>query len=89
MHEVHHDDRPEVITRNARNGLVLFAVYVAMYGGFIFLSVFRPDLLRARPFGGVNLAIIYGFGLIAAALVLAVIYMWLCRKRDEGPGPRA
>jgi uncharacterized membrane protein (DUF485 family) len=40
----------------------------------------RPDLLSLRPFGGVNLAIAYGMGLIAAAFVLAVIYM-LARAR--------
>jgi uncharacterized membrane protein (DUF485 family) len=89
MHDIHHEDHPHVVSRNARYGLVLFAIYVLMYGGFIFLSVFMPHLLRERPFGGVNLAIIYGFGLIAAALVLAVFYMWLCRKRGEGSGPRA
>ena len=88
MQDVHHDDHPGVISRNARNGLVLFTIYVLLYGGFIFLSVFTPNALR-HTIGGVNLAIIYGFGLIAAALVLAVIYMWLCRKRADGAGPRA
>jgi uncharacterized membrane protein (DUF485 family) len=37
----------------------------------------RPDLLALRPFGGVNLAIVYGMGLIASAFVLAVTYMLL------------
>ena len=32
---------------------------------------------------GVNLAILYGFGLIIAALVLALIYGWLCKPYDE------
>ena len=44
------------------------------------LVLVRPDLLSLRPFGGVNLAIAYGMGLIAAAFVLAVIYM-LARAR--------
>lgn len=75
-----HGDRPEIAQRNARNGLILFAIYVALYGGFILLAVFRSDLLAAPSIGGVNLAITYGFGLIVAALVLALIYTVLCRR---------
>jgi uncharacterized membrane protein (DUF485 family) len=58
-------------------GLGLFWVYVALYGGFMALVLVRPDLLSLRPFGGVNLAIVYGMGLIAAAFLLAVAYMVL------------
>jgi uncharacterized membrane protein (DUF485 family) len=32
-----------------------------------------------RTVAGVNLAIWYGFALIVVALVLALIYGWLCR----------
>jgi len=56
-------------------GLALFWLYVALYGGFITLVLVRPDLLSLRPFGGVNVAIASGMGLIAAAFVLAVVYM--------------
>ena len=35
---------------------------------------------------GVNLAVVYGFGLIVAALVLALVYMLLCRA--EGAAGR-
>lgn len=85
------DDHPEISARNARYGLLLFAVYVALYAGFMGLSAFEPQLMSKTPFGGVNLAIIYGFGLIVAALVLALIYVRLCRSRDamgEGSMPR-
>ena len=34
--------------------------------------------------GGANLAVVYGFALIAAALVLALVYMRVCRKSKEG-----
>ena len=64
----------------SRFGFALFWVYVLLYGGFMVLVLVRPDLLSLRPFGGVNLAIAYGMGLIAAAFVLAVIYM-LARAR--------
>jgi len=69
-----------VVAHNTRIGLVLFAIYVAFYGGFMALSAFWPEVMR-KPFaGGANLAVVYGFALIAAALVLALIYMRLCRK---------
>jgi uncharacterized membrane protein (DUF485 family) len=69
----------DLVNRNARYGLVLFAVYVILYGGFIFLAVFRPDVMESTGLGGVNVAILYGMGLIGGALLLALIYMALCR----------
>ena len=45
---------------------------------------FRPRRWNALPLAGVNLAIWYGFGLIVAALVLALIYGWLCRHEVCG-----
>ena len=77
------DDHPEISARNARYGLLLFVVYVLLYAGFMGLSAFEPQLMSRTPFGGVNLAIIYGFGLIVAALVLALFYMVLCRPRQD------
>jgi hypothetical protein len=61
--------------RASRTGLALFWAYVALYGGFMAVVLARPDLLALRPFGGVNLAIAAGMGLIAAAFGLAVVYM--------------
>ena len=79
LHDPSHEDHPERVSRNARNGLILFAAYLALYGGFMYLSAFQPQLMAKAPFGGVNLAILYGFALILAALFLAAIYMYLCR----------
>ena len=56
-------------------GLALFGVYVLLYAGFMGLVLVRPDALAARPFGGVNLAIACGLGLILAAVVLSVVYI--------------
>jgi uncharacterized membrane protein (DUF485 family) len=72
-------------TRNARIGFVLFLVYLLLYGGFVFLSAFAPDVMELTPIAGVNLAILYGFGLIVAALILALIYGLLCSNE---PGER-
>ena len=70
-------------SRNTRLGLVLFAVYLVFYGGFVLLAAFSPDSLAVLPWAGVNLAIWYGFGLILAALLLALIYGWICRGDEE------
>lgn len=76
----HIDDHEATIGRNARYGLVLFAIYILLYGGFIVLAVFNAPLMGMSLPGGLNLAIAYGFFLIASALVLALIYMALCRN---------
>ena len=60
-------------TPGRRLGLVLFWIYVALYAGFMGLVLFQPDMLSIRPFGGVNLAIASGMGLIAAAFGLALL----------------
>ncbi|HEY3968760.1 MAG TPA: DUF485 domain-containing protein [Planctomycetaceae bacterium] len=70
--------------RRARLGLLLFAIYFALYAGFMLINVFDPRLMETTPFAGVNLAIVYGFGLIIAALLLALVYAWLCRRRGGG-----
>lgn len=70
-------------TRNSRIGLVLFVVYLALYGGFVGLNAFRPSVMEATPWGGINLAVLYGFGLILAAVLLALIY-GLFAKDGEG-----
>lgn len=66
--------------RNARYGLALFVLYLAFYAGFMALNVIDPVGMARPVLLGMNLAIVYGFGLIAAALVLALVYMALCRR---------
>ena len=65
---------------HSRSALILFAIYVALYAGFMALNAFAPHLMQQSPFGGVNLAVLYGLGLIVAAVVLALIYTLLCRR---------
>ncbi|MEN1681481.1 MAG: DUF485 domain-containing protein [Planctomycetota bacterium] len=74
----------------ARIGLVLFAVYSAFYAGFVVLGAVAPGAMEATPVAGLNVAVLYGFGLIVAAFVLAVVYGWLAGhagERDEQGGP--
>jgi uncharacterized membrane protein (DUF485 family) len=60
--------------RSSRLGLSLFAVYLALYGGFVFLNTFSPNTMDRLPWAGINLAVLYGFALIIGAVVLAFIY---------------
>jgi len=85
-HSVEHAELDDERTsaRNARTGLWLFAAYLLVYGGFVGLSAFSPDSMKVVVTGGVNLAVAYGFGLIVLALVLALIYGWVCRRPASG-----
>jgi len=74
-------------TRNARVGLWLFAVYLVFYGAFVGLTAFAPGAMETI-LAGITLAIWYGFALIAVALVLALVYGWLCRS-DVAETPSA
>ncbi len=81
-------DDPATSSRNARYGLILFVIYFTFYAVFVAINAFWPDVM-SRPVGGVNLAVSYGLVLIVAALVLALVYSWLCRapvkSGTEGP----
>ena len=65
---------------NARLGLILFAVYSILYCGFVFINAFNASLMEKIVVAGLNLAIVYGFGLILAALLMALFYGTLCKN---------
>ncbi len=71
-----------VVAHNTRLGVVLFLLYFALYGGFMVLSAFAPEVM-GRPFlGGINLAVVYGLALIVAAIGFALVYLKLCRRAN-------
>jgi len=74
--------------RNARYGLILFFLYLAFYGAFMAMNLADPAAMSQPALGGANLAIVYGFALILAALVLALTYMILCGKPVAGSDSR-
>ena len=55
--------------QNMRLGLSLFVLYTALYGAFVLASAFYPDVMEIRPGGGLNLALLSGFGLILVAIL--------------------
>ncbi len=66
--------------RNARLGFFLFGFYLLLYSGFVLLNAFSPETMETTPLVGINLAILYGFGLIVAAIVLSLLYGLLCQS---------
>ena len=82
----HDDHHPETVSRNARVGLSLFLIYLLLYAGFMALNAFFPQRMAEAPFGGINLAVLYGLGLIAAAFALALVYVFLVRRRATDSG---
>jgi len=58
-------------------GLWMFLGYTVVYAIFIILNVMNPKLM-GKDIGMVNLAIIYGFGLIILAVIMSLIYNALC-----------
>jgi uncharacterized membrane protein (DUF485 family) len=67
----------------ARLGAYLFFFYVLIYAGFIVINVMDPLMMEKTMFAGLNLAVVYGFGLILLALVMGLIYNHLCTKKEN------
>jgi uncharacterized membrane protein (DUF485 family) len=67
------------VAPNAGLGMGMFILYLLLYLGFMGIAAYNYELFGSIQVGGVNLAILYGMGLIAAALLLALIYMVLCK----------
>jgi uncharacterized membrane protein (DUF485 family) len=64
-------------------GLVLFAVYLAVYAGFVYIGLNNPELMGEKILGGQNLAIVYGFGLIVLAIVMGFVYNLMCSSIED------
>ena len=83
---------PGAEERKRRLGHWLFAAYLLLYGGFVGLCAFAPGATSMHVLPGVNLAILYGMGLIIAAVILALVYARMRRtrrgeKRIDGGSP--
>ena len=70
-----------------RLGLVLFGFYLAFYTGFVVINAVNPELMESTPVKGLNLAVLYGFGLIVAAFALALLYGLLAGRTERKENP--
>lgn len=65
-----------------RLGIWMFFVYGLIYAGFVVINLTNPLLMERVVLLGLNLAVVYGFGLIVLALVLALVYNHICGQRE-------
>lgn len=66
-----------------RLGIRMFAVYAFFYAGFVAINILSPQTMATIVFAGLNLATVYGFALIILAVVQALIYHVMCRRKEE------
>jgi uncharacterized membrane protein (DUF485 family) len=66
-----------------RLGVWMFLWYSLLYAGFVAINLLWPTLMEKTIFAGLNLAVVYGFGLIIVALVQALVYDWMCNKEER------
>jgi len=67
-------------------GIIMFAIYTPIYLAFILISVISPSFM-AKDVGGLNVAIVYGFGIIVLAIIQAIIYNNICSAKERHDRP--
>jgi uncharacterized membrane protein (DUF485 family) len=63
-------------------GVYLFIFYTLVYAGFIVINVVSPKSMGVIVFSGLNLACVYGFGLIILAITMGLIYNYMCSQQE-------
>ena len=66
-------------------GLIMCAIFVVVYLAFILTAVISPRTM-AVDVGKLNLAIVFGFGIIILAIIEALIYNFLCSRKERADG---
>ena len=65
-----------------RLGIRMFFFYAFFYASFVAINLLSPLAMATIVFAGLNLATVYGFALIIVALIEALIYDALCRRKE-------
>jgi len=66
-----------------RLGVWMFIPYLLFYASFVFLNLASPKSMELPVLAGMNLATVFGFGLIVVALIQALIYDGMCRSHEQ------
>lgn len=69
--------------KKSKLGLILFFFYLAIYAGFVVIGLTNPEIMGSHALGRLNVAIIYGFGLIFLAIVMGFIYNMMCTRMEN------
>jgi hypothetical protein len=65
-----------------RLGIWMFVFYSLFYASFVAVNLLYPSLMGMVVVLGLNLATVYGFALIIVALIEALVYDAMCRKKE-------
>ncbi len=71
------------IPYKTRLGVRMFIIYALIYAGFEIINITKPVLMEKIIIFGLNLAVVYGFGLIILSLIMALIYNTLCMRAEK------
>jgi len=83
LHEPAGNSKPDyAVSYKTHLGVVMFIFYALVYSGFVVINIISPRLMEKIIFLGLTLSVVYGFGLIILALLLALIYTHLCSKKE-------
>ena len=66
----------------ARLGIWMFAFYTVFYAAFVAINLISPSTMATIVVAGLNLATVFGMGLIVLALVQALIYNFMCSRKE-------
>ena len=66
-------------------GLNMYAIFAPIYLAFILVCVISPQVM-AKDVGSLNVAIVFGFGIIILAIIQALIYNFICSRRENKDG---
>lgn len=83
-----HEHIPEsgddaAIAFKTKLGLNLFVIYGLVYAAFVAINTFYPKTMGQVVFAGLNLAVVFGFGLIVLAIVMGLIYHAICTQAED------
>lgn len=69
--------------KKTKLGIILFLVYAIIYAIFVIIGLSYTHLLSIKVIAGLNLAVVYGMGLIILAIVMGYIYSLICTNMED------
>ncbi|MBC7913339.1 MAG: DUF485 domain-containing protein, partial [Pyrinomonadaceae bacterium] len=69
--------------KKASLGVWFFFLYLIFYAGFVVIGVLNYELMATEVVAGLNLALIYGMGLIVFAVLLGILYNFFCSRYED------
>lgn len=76
-------EKDRAIAYKTRLGVQMFFAYALVYVGFILINIIKPVLMETKIIFGLNMAVVYGFGLIILSIIMALIYNALCVRKEK------